>query len=202
MSRIFSVLAASAAIGTGLLTLAGLLIGGVFAPVTQVFLQFAVVTAALAILIGLGNLVWVHTRRIARRQRGAIYSVPLLGSLLLVLGLWIGGAERENRVVLETVLVAVESALAALLAVVLIYGAYRLMRRRVTWVGVLFTVTVLLVLVAALPLERAGVVTALHDWVLSVPVSAGARGLLLGIALATVITGVRLLTGQDRTYSE
>lgn len=202
MSRIFSILAASIAIGTGLLTLAGLLVGGGFAPLTQVFLQIAVVTAALAILIGLGNLLWVHTRRIARRERGALYSIVLLGSLLLVLGLWVSGAERENRIVLETVLIAVESALAALLAVVLVYGAYRLMRRRVTWTSVLFTIAVLLVLVAALPIDRAGALSAIHDWVVSVPVSAGARGLLLGIALAVIVTGIRLLVGQDRTYSE
>lgn len=202
MTRVFSILAAAIAIGTGLLTLAGLLIGGVFAPLTQVFLQIAVVTAALAILIGLGNLLWVHTQRVARRGRGALYSIALLGSVLLVLGLWITGAERENRVVLETVLISVESALAALLAVVLVYGAYRLLRRRVTWTAALFTITVLLVLVAALPVERAGALSAVHEWVLSVPVSAGARGLLLGIALAIVVTGIRLLAGQDRTYSE
>ncbi|MCS7072446.1 MAG: hypothetical protein NZM00_13145 [Anaerolinea sp.] len=202
MTRVFSILAAAIAIGTGLLTLAGLLIGGVFAPLTQVFLQIAVVTAALAILIGLGNLLWVHTQRVARRGRGALYSIALLGSVLLVLGLWITGAERENRVVLETVLISVESALAALLAVVLVYGAYRLLRRRVTWTAALFTITVLLVLVAALPVERAGALSAVHEWVLSVPVSAGARGLLLGIALAIIVTGIRLLAGQDRTYSE
>lgn len=202
MSRIFSILAASIAIATGLLTLAGLLVGGIFASLTQTFLQIAVVTAALAILIGLGNLLWVHTRRIARRGRGALYSVILLGSLLLVLGLWSAGAERENRIVLETVLVSVESALAALLTVVLVYGAYRLMRRRVTWTNVLFSVTVLLVLVAALPIERAGALHAVHNWVVSVPVSAGARGMLLGIALAVIVTGIRLLVGQDRTYSE
>ena len=35
---------------------------------------------------------------------------------------------------------------------------------------------------------------------MTVPVSAGARGMLLGIALATVVTGLRVLLGQDRSY--
>jgi hypothetical protein len=34
------------------------------------------------------------------------------------------------------------------------------------------------------------------------PFSAGGRGILLGIALATLVTGVRVLIGQDRSYGE
>jgi hypothetical protein len=37
---------------------------------------------------------------------------------------------------------------------------------------------------------------------MAVPVSAGARGILLGIALATVVIGVRALIGQDRSYRD
>ena len=37
---------------------------------------------------------------------------------------------------------------------------------------------------------------------MTVPVNAGASGILLGIALATVVAGVRVLIGQDRTYGE
>ncbi|MCZ2098096.1 MAG: hypothetical protein LC121_17870 [Anaerolineae bacterium] len=44
--------------------------------------------------------------------------------------------------------------------------------------------------------------TEIRQWLLAVPVSAGARGILLGIALATVVTGVRVLIGQDRSYRE
>jgi hypothetical protein len=47
-----------------------------------------------------------------------------------------------------------------------------------------------------------GVVAIIRDWLMSVPVSAGSRGILLGIALATVVVGVRAMTGQDRSYRE
>jgi hypothetical protein len=47
-----------------------------------------------------------------------------------------------------------------------------------------------------------GTFTIVRDWLLAVPVSAGARGILLGIALATVVTGVRVLIGQDRSYRD
>jgi hypothetical protein len=120
----------------------------------------------------------------------------------VVLVLWIAGARETNQLLLETVQVSVESALAGLIVFALVYGAYRMMRRRVTWSAVLFTLALLIILIGALPLPQVGWLTQLRGWLLAVPVSAGARGILLGIALATVVTGVRVLIGQDRSYRE
>jgi len=39
-------------------------------------------------------------------------------------------------------------------------------------------------------------------WILEVPTTAGARGIILGVALGTVATGLRVLLGIDRPYSE
>jgi hypothetical protein len=39
-------------------------------------------------------------------------------------------------------------------------------------------------------------------WITQVPAVAGARGLLLGIALGVVATGLRVLFAQDRPYRE
>jgi len=40
----------------------------------------------------------------------------------------------------------------------------------------------------------------IKDWILDVPALAGARGVLLGVALGTVATGLRVLLGIDRPY--
>jgi hypothetical protein len=40
------------------------------------------------------------------------------------------------------------------------------------------------------------------NWVMNVPVLAGARGILLGIVLGAIVTGLRLLMGVDRPYSD
>lgn len=226
MRRLIALLSSTIVIGFGLVTLLGLLVGdnlgflsslvSVFhvRDLTSLFLRLVAVTAAITIFIGLLNLFAVHFGRTIRGRRGGFYSLVVVLSAALVIGLTI--AERANviktpdgqpapsAILLETVEVSVEAALSALVLFALVYGAYRLMRRRVTWAGVLFTLAVLIVLVGALPLPGRGIslVTQVRDWLLAVPVSAGARGILLGIALATVVTGVRLLTGQDRSYRD
>jgi hypothetical protein len=107
-----------------------------------------------------------------------------------------------TTVLLETVQVSVESALAGLVLFALVYGAYRMLARRVTWGRVVFTLALLVLLVGALPLPELSFFQGVRSWMLAVPVSAGARGILLGIALATVVVGVRVLVGQDQSYKE
>ncbi len=174
--------------------------------IAGVFLQLVTITAALLVLLGVLNLLVVHVRRVRPRNRGPVNSLMLLLSFALVIGAYV--AERGSDdpeltpVLLDTVLISVESALAALLFFALVYGAYRLMRRRVTWSAALFVTALLLVLVGALPFAELDVMGELRDWLLATPVSGGARGILIGIALATLVTGVRVLIGQDRSYRE
>ena len=211
--RLLAALTSAIAIGFGLLTLVGLLgNAGLITMLADIFLQLVVITVALTVLIGIFNLLTVHLGRIVGRRGGWVYSIVLVLSTLLVLGLTL--AERANTlatapgqrsistILLESVQVSIESALAGLVLFALVYGAYRLMRRRVTWWGMLFTLVLLIILIGALPLPGTTGLLGVRDWLIAVPVSAGARGILLGIALATVVTGVRVLIGQDRSYRD
>lgn len=211
--RLLAALTSAIAIGFGLITLIGLLGDvGFITTLTDIFLQLVVITVALTVLIGIFNLLTVHIGRIFGRRGGWGYSIVLVLSTLLVIGVTI--AERANlltaapgersisMILLESVQVSVESALAGLVLFALVYGAFRLMRRRATWWGMLFTLVLLIILISALPLPGAVGLMSFRDWLLAVPVSAGARGVLLGIALATVVTGVRVLIGQDRSYRD
>ncbi|MDX2161913.1 MAG: hypothetical protein SF162_11360 [bacterium] len=201
MGRLWRILATAIAISFGLVTLAGLLIGdGLFNQVAGLFLQLAAVTIGLTILIGLLNLYTVHLNRLLQRGRGSLYSLVMLASAALVIGLWLTNQDESNMILLESVQVALESALAGLVLFALVYGAYRFMRGGVTLSGLLFTAVLLIVLLGTLPGDH--VIAQVRNWVLAVPVSAGQRGILLGIALATVVTGVRVLAGQDRNYRE
>lgn len=205
MRRLFNLLASAVAIGFGLLTLIGLLAGsqaGALNVLTNALLRLTVILVAFTLLFGVANLLIIHILRIVRLRRGFVYSIALVVSAAAVLALWLLGGDDANRALLESAQLSVESALAGLLVFALVYGAYRLMRRRVTWGAVLFTLALLIVLVGALPMPQVTFIAQVREWLLAVPVSAGARGLLLGIALATVVTGVRVLTGQDLSYRE
>lgn len=219
--RLGAVLTTAITIVAGLVTLLGLLIGdnlGLLSVVargagvreiTNVFLQLVTITVALTVLIGVLNLLIVHLGRLGRRRGGWPYSIVLLASFGVVIATYLF-ARPVSLLLLETVQVSIESALAGLLLFALVYGAATVTRRRTTWAGLLFVLTVVLVLVAALPLDDSETVVAgslrllgsVRDWLLAIPVNAGARGILLGIALATIVTGVRVLIGQDRSYRE
>jgi hypothetical protein len=127
--------------------------------------------------------------------------VFLILSFFLVIGTY--GLQRSTSLLLlDTAQVSIESALAGLLLFALVYGAAGVMHRRGVWSGGLFVLVVLIILIGALPLRATSVFTTLRDWLMNVPVNAGARGILLGIALATLIAGVRVLIGQDRSFRE
>jgi len=42
----------------------------------------------------------------------------------------------------------------------------------------------------------------IRDWILNVPAMAGVRGILLGVGLGAVLTGIRLLLGVERPYGD
>lgn len=209
MRRLLGLLATVITIGVGLvvvLDLTGILAlivptlgSGVIA---ATFLRLTLITLALMITAGLFNLVIAHGGRIRRLERGWLYSLVLLVSAGAVIVLWLVGREDANQFLLESVQVSIESSLAALLLFALVYGAYRLLHRRPSWWGALFLLSLMIVLLGTLPFAEVSAFAPIREWFLSVPVSAGARGLLLGIALATVVTGMRILLGQDRSYRE
>jgi hypothetical protein len=81
-----------------------------------------------------------------------------------------------------------------------------MIRRRTDYFSLIFLATALIVLVTTSPLvtdlfpligER---LHSLRNWFTTVPATAGARGILLGIALGTIATGIRILIGADRPY--
>ncbi|MCA9902347.1 MAG: hypothetical protein KC547_00705 [Anaerolineae bacterium] len=200
MRRLLAILASVITIGVGLVTIYDLTVGD--GGLAAAFLRLAAATLALMIAAGVINLIIVHVGRILRLKRGWVYSLVLLISAFATVGFWLAGQTDVTNLLLNSVQVPVESALAGLLFFALVYGAYRLLHKRFSWASLLFVIVLLILLVGALPLEQVAPARQIRDWFLSVPVSAGARGILFGIALATIVTGVRVLVGQDRSYRE
>jgi hypothetical protein len=183
-------------------------------PLSQTIVQIVTVAGAIAVIVGILNLLSVHLRKLAAMQSvSALYSGITLLTLIVVLvlhflelrgTLTVGGTGNQPALTLrlmDVLQVVIESALAGLLFFFLVYSAYRMMRRRVSIWGVIFIITLLIVLLGyALP--PGSILASLRDWVLRVPVAAGTRGLLIGVAIGTISVGVRGLIGQDRIFRE
>lgn len=208
--RLYNLLAAVTAVSLALITLLGLFVeDGGFAFLVAVLLQTVVVVLAIAVLVGLLNLLRVHLGRMRRLEKGWFYSLLVLLSFGAVLAVRLldprtnDGSEQALRPVLfETLQTSIQSALAGLIFFFLVYAAYRLLRERLSGMGLLFTGVLLVALLGALPLEALEPLQELRDWLYEVPATAGARGLLIGVSIATVTASLRVLIGQERAYRE
>ena len=90
----------------------------------------------------------------------------------------------------------------AILAVTLIYASIRLLRRRVDVMSIVFLVVAVIFLIAVIPAPSSAI-NAVQEFMLQVSgmfSRGGTRGLLIGIALGTLLTGLRVLFGVDRPY--
>lgn len=168
--------------------------------------QWAIILAAFALIVGILNLANVHLTRIRERQVNSGYSLILLVSLVLTIT--IVGYFRPNGTwslwIFNNIQVPIESSLVALLAVLLLLAAIQLLRRRLNLFSVILLVTALVALFTTTPLFFLGElpgVNSIHQLLSQVLAVAGARGILLGVALGTILTGVRVLIGADRPYS-
>ena len=209
-------LPAALAIAVGLFVLVALLVPiPLLGTIGTYFIDCAVIIAAFALFLGLLNVVRVHLRHIRERTKTWPYSVLLLVTLFVVLVVGLvtltpSGADRSQlsgpshpamQWIFANVMAPIQATLGALLAFLTLAAAYRLLRVRNAESAVLLVVA-LLVLIGQASFGLLPVLPQLRDWILDVPALAGMRGILLGVALGTVLTGIRLLLGVERPYSD
>jgi cytochrome bd-type quinol oxidase subunit 2 len=201
--RIFT---AAFAIAAGFIVLLGYFFPAQLESYRLLLVDWAIVIAGMAVLVGIFNLVAVQMEKIRNRQKGWIYGVLLIVSLFIAFlsGIILGPQHPYMRLAMDAIIVPVEASLMAILAVTLIYASIRLLRRRVDMMSIVFLVVAVVFLIAILPTpfgpllgERGN--QALVDF-LGMFSHGGTRGLLIGIALGTLLTGLRVLFGIDRPY--
>ena len=204
MKRLFSAANAVVAISVGIIVLLGY-----FIPAVNIFrfilLQWAVILAGIAVIIGFGNLFSVHMQKIRERRPGSVNSVILLVFMLIIMIFsLIPGMEPFQKMMLDGIMIPAEISLMAVLAVTLLYASVRLLRVRPDWASILFLATALIILLGLGPLPYIGQLPFISDkvrpLVSDVLAMGGARGILIGVALGTLTTGLRILFGADRPY--
>jgi len=207
------IVAAGVAIAVGLLVLLGYFLPiGSLQQIRLLLVEWAIIMAAVAVLVGVFNLLGVHWNKIRTRQKGMAYSILLIFALFLstALGILLGtsksSADLFNLTMnffLDAIIVPAEATLMALLAVTLVYASARLLRRRADWMSFIFLGVAVVILLAAAPLPFGKIPflsNLIMPWLTQVFAAAGARGILIGVALGALTTGLRVLFGIDRPY--
>ncbi len=192
------------AIAAGLIVLVGYFVPAV-APIQSIVLNWSIILAGVATLVGVFNLVLVHGNKVAQREKGRVYSAILLICLFatFVFGLVLGPDQQGMRLLVNGIIVPVEATLMALLAVTLVYASIRLLRQRANVMSIVFLATALIMLIASatIPFGEIGMLNSgLRPWFQHVLALGGARGILIGVALGTLTTGLRVLFGTERPY--
>ena len=186
----------------GLLALVGLLFVPALAKTLTGWVGFL---AAVALLIGILNLLSVHFRRLLQ---GNIYSIVLVISLLVMFGLGVTDYIEVTDDAVSTAFINVqaplEAALASMLAFFLLFSGVRVLQRRRSWWGLLFIGSVIVFLLGRTPLPgKIGELITDFSTVLSdIFVTAGMRGILIGVAIGAIAVSIRVLMGIDKPYNK
>lgn len=166
--------------------------------------EWVILLAGVALLLGVVNVVWLHVRRILLGQRDWMLSLALLAVLTAVIGVGLlsptGVANPLLDWIFDALIAPGQAALYALLIFFMAAAAFqhlRVGRRGGAWMLLGF----LLVLLVQTPFggaatgldEIRGRLAEATQWLLNAPVMAALRGVLLGGALALLVTGIRLL---------
>jgi hypothetical protein len=198
------VLTAVTAIAAGILIL-----GGYFFPalvgMQTLLLNWAIILTGVAALVGIFNLISVHADKVRHGEKGSIYSALLVLSLTATffLGVFLRPEHSAMKAVMNGIIIPTEAALMGILTISLLYAAIRLMRRRVDLMSILFLLTAVFLLLGSATLPFVGdipVIGTVARWVTQIWVLGGVRGILIGVALGALTTGLRVLFGADRPY--
>lgn len=204
MRSFFSKANAVIAIGVGGLILLGYFVPIIFEGARQILVQWAVILAGFALLVGVFNLFSVHWNKVKTDPKSGVYSGVLLISLIAtVILVGINPTGSWSLWLFNYIQIPIETTLMAVLAVVLVYAGARILYQRNNLFSLIFILSALLVLLGTAPIYFFGdssLLNTLHAFITQVLALAGARGLLLGVALGAIATGIRVLMGVDRPY--
>ena len=195
MKKILSIVIAAA---IGLLTLAGYFFKAELSPILSQVVDWGILLMGAGGLIGIAVLLRSHFIKITHHEKGMAHSIVLIVALFaaLIAGLILTPENIFYRKFLLNVQVPVEASLLAILAIILLYTSIRLIRSR-GWT--LMSVAFLCSAIVSLILDIGWIRTiegtfadSLLMFLRRLP-TAGARGILFGMAIGGLVVGLRAI---------
>ncbi|HWR67257.1 MAG TPA: hypothetical protein VN364_14160 [Bellilinea sp.] len=200
-------LSTAIAIAAGGLTLLGLLIPvDPLVAIRTRLVEWVIVLAGVAGLVAIVHLLSVHWRKMTARRNKNFNSAFLLIAFVItfITGITLKPSHPTMQRIVTHIQVPIEASLMGVLAISLTVAAIRLFQKRGGWMSIVFAISAFVFLVIGSGLLSASAnIPVLKDVLAAVnalPI-AGARGILMGVALGSLTTGLRVLLGSDRPYS-
>ncbi len=186
---------------------ASIVLAAYFLPVPQLqimrgfLLDWAITLAGVAGLVGIINLLSIHSLRIRDEKPGWIQSlVVILGfTSAFVVGMLFKPSHPLFQRMVSSIQFPVEASLLALLSITLAVALIRAIRPGMNRASLIFIIVVLIFIWAGtgfIPFQGNSVVQSVLSFFNTLQLG-GARGILLGIALGGITTGIRLWMGRD-----
>ncbi len=183
--------------------------------------QWGIIVIAASILLGIGNLIRVHSKKISRKQEGWGYSILTLTvmAVMLWLGLWPGATLGPNEMIgtvaegtpfnwmFHYMQVPLQSTMFSLLAFFIASAAYRAFRLRSAEASLLL-IAAIIVMLGRVPLGQLltrnlpehATLPWITETIMAYPNMAAFRGILMGAALGVMAMGLRIILGIERSY--
>ncbi len=180
------------------------------------------ILACFAFVLGGGNLLKVHLRKVSARGKDWAYSAVTVASFLvmLVAGLFKLGAPSWDtdfigdgtwfKAIYDATFAPLQATMFSLLAFFVASASFRAFRAK-TREATLLLVAASIILVGRTPLGDTLTawlprpleflrIANLSNWLLSVPNLAGQRAIMVGIALGVISTSLKLILGIERSH--
>lgn len=176
-------------------------------PMLGLLLHWGIILGSVAGIVGIFNLVITHFNRIRFKEKRFFFSlIVLLGFLISFLGGIILGSQNGAYIKwLSAFQVPLEVSLMALLALTMTYSGINFFRLRGwTILSISFGLSAIVFMMLGLGFVQGfddPIVNRVILFVNSLPI-AGGRGILIGISLGALLTGLRVLTGSEKPYGD
>ena len=170
-------------------------------------LNFDLVIAGFALIVGIYSLLHVHYLKIKRKNPGWGFSIIVyIAMVTMVINGFVHPLHMSMGSPLQWefdyLLVPMQSTMFSTLAFYIVSAAYRAFRAR-TKEATILLVTAIIVMLGRVPIGEAMFgekLPRITEWILNTPNMAAQRGIILGVGLASIATALRIIFGIERTY--
>ncbi|MBN2363646.1 hypothetical protein JXL83_05905 [candidate division WOR-3 bacterium] len=174
-------------------------------PVSQTFYdsmaEWVRISGAFALVLGLASFFYVHTRKIARKNKDSFYSGVAIFCLLGMAGVGIFGRGGTNGWLFSnlyrSINVSLDSTMFSLLSFYIASAAFKSFKARN---AMAFALLVTAIIVMLGRVSFGSFLDGVVEWILVYPNTAAQRGITIGIGLGSIATSLKIILGIERAY--